>query len=176
LSGGTHTQCLGPVLPHCDYDLFLGSRPQEVQVDKARFCLDITATLGNDGKTQLKFTPKVETGEQVLPFQPAPDQSNWVYKVERPSKAYPDLSWEVGLPSNRYLVIGAQLGQPTSLGCRALVNEDGPTPVQRLLVIRTARKQQTAEDEPTLHDLARSSASPPLALQATLGTVRASRP
>jgi hypothetical protein len=176
-TGQTSTEYFdpGPPLPHCDYDLCLGGKIHEIRVDQGRFCLDVTPTLTPDGKTKLKFTPKVETGEQVLPYQPSPDQANWVFKIERPAKAYPELGWEVTLIPNEYLVIGAVLDQPTSLGCRALVQEAGPNPVQRLLVIRTNRSQHAA-DEPSLDHIGRAGTSPPLALQATHSAIRASRP
>jgi hypothetical protein len=175
-AGHTHTQPVGPVHPHCEYDLFLGRKPLDVQVDQARFCFDMTATHAADGKTRLQFVPKVETGEQVLPFQPDPGQSNWVYRIERPAKSYPELSWDVKLRPNEFIIIGANLTKENTLGYRALVDAEGPEPVQRLLVIRTARSLQNADEDPALEELARTSASPPLALQATLGAVRASRP
>ncbi len=176
-SGQTETFYLSTLpLAHCDYDLHLGGPTQEVSVDRARFCLDVTPTLTPDGKTRLRFLPKVETGEQVLPFQPAPEQAGWQFKIERPNKAYPALAWEVTLAPNEYLIVGARLDKPGTLGHRALVEEQGRHPVQRVLVIRTNRSKQATE-EPTLEDTARASSSPPLAVQASLaGAIRASRP
>jgi hypothetical protein len=175
-AGQTHAQPVGPVHPHSEYDVFLGQQPLDVQVDQARFGFDITATHAADGKTRLQFTPKVETGEQVLPFQPDPGTSNWVYRVERPAKSYPELGWDVTLRSNELVVIGALPSRGNTLGHRALVDETGAEPIQRLLVIRTARSLQDADDGSAIDNLSRNGASPPLALQATLGAIRASRP
>ncbi len=179
-SGQAYTHELGPVLPHCDYDLHIGQQVHEVRVDRARFGLEVVPALAANGRTKLVFTPKVETGEQVLPFQPVPEHSKWEIKIERPSKAYKDLSWEVTLAPNEFLVIGTLLDKPNSLGYRAFVQDEGPDQVQRLLVIRTNRSLAGgaggADGEPTLEELAGASASPPLAMQATVGVIRASRP
>lgn len=174
-AGKTTTYHLSPVLPHCDYDLFLGGQKHELQVDQARFCLDVVAALTADGKTKLTFTPKVETGEKVLPFQPSPDQSTWEFTIGRPAKAYQELSWQAALAPNEYFVVGARLDKPGTLGYQAFAQDDVPQPVQRLLVIRTNRSLEAA-DQPTLEDVARASSSPPLAVQATMSAVRASRP
>lgn len=175
--GKTVQEYLSPVpIAHCDYDLFLGGQKHELQVDQARFGLDVIAALTADGKTKLTFTPKVETGEKVLPFQPSPQQSQWEFMIGRPSKAYPELSWEAALTPNEYFVIGARLDKPGTLGYQAFAQDDVPQPVQRLLVIRTNRSLEAA-DQPTLEDVARAGKGPPpLAMQATMGAVRASRP
>ncbi len=176
--GKSYTEYLSPVvLPHCDYDVLLGGQRHEMQADQARFCFDLVAVFTADGKTKLTFTPKVETGEQVLPFQPAPNQSTWLFKPERPGKAYKDLSWHATLAPNETLVIGPRLDKPGMLGYCALVQDEGPNPVQRLLVIRTNRSLKGGPgDQPTLEELARAGNSPPLAAQATMGAIRASRP
>lgn len=175
-AGKTTTYHLGPVLAHCDYDLFLGGQKHELQADQARFALDVVAALTADGKTKLTFTPKVETGEKVLPFQPAPELSQWEIAIGRPAKAYPALGWEASLAPNEYFVVGARLDKPGTLGYQAFAQDDVPRPVQRLLVIRTNRSLE-AVDQPTLEDVARAgNTPPPLALQATMSAVRASRP
>lgn len=176
--GKTYTEYLSPVqIPHCDYDIVLGGRRHELQADGARFCLDLVPAFTGDGKTRLTFTPKVETAEQMLPFQPAPNESSWVFKPQRPGKAYQELSWHATLAPNEYLVIGPRLDKPGMLGYRALVQDEGPQPMQRLLVIRTNRSLKNGPgDQPTLEDLARAGDSPTLAAQAAMGAVRASRP
>lgn len=172
------TEYLSPVvLPHCEYDVVLGGERHEMQADQARYCLDVVAVLTADGKTKLSFTPKVETSEQVLPYQPAPNQSTWLFKPERPGKAYPDLGWHATLAPNEYLVIGTRLDKPGSLGYGALVQDEGPQPIQRMLVIRTNRSlKDAADDEASLEAITSASASPSLAAQASMTTFRASRP
>ncbi|MCS7045048.1 MAG: hypothetical protein NZO58_01700 [Gemmataceae bacterium] len=174
-AGKTTTHYLGPVLPHCDYDLRVGGTVQEVRVDRARFCFEVLATLTDNGKTKLTFTPKVETAEQVLPYQPSADLSRWQIKIERPGTAYPELRWEAKLAPNEYLVVGALLDKPGTFGHCALVEEDGSRPAQRLYVVRTSRS--LTDELPALADRPLWSQSPPLAAQAGLsGIIRASRP
>jgi len=147
----------------------------EVSFDQARFALDVTPHPAAHGMTRLQFVPKVEHGEVQLPFKPDPKQAAWVLNVEKPSKTYPHLGFEVTVRPNEVLVIGARLDRPDSLGYRALVDEEGPERGQRVLVLRTASSSRRGDGgEPTLEDLARSTSAPPLALQATFSAVRAS--
>ena len=176
--GKTITEPLSQVvIPHCEYDLFLNGERHELQADQARFALDVTAVLTAHGKTKLTFTPKVETGERVLPFQPDPNNSTWLFKPERPAKAYRELGWQATLAPNEYLVVGPRIDKPGTLGYEALVQDEGAGPTQRLLVIRTNRSLHNGPgDEASLEAIASAGASPPLAAQASMTTFRASRP
>lgn len=174
-SGNCVPQYLGPVWPHCDYEVQHGKQTVETAADQVRFCLDVTPTLTSDGKTRLAFTPKVETGEHTLPFQPDPAQQAWTIRVEKPCRTYKDQGWEVVLAPGEYLVVGAILQKAKSLGQRSFVQE-GSTAVQRLLVLRTSRSTTGGDTgEPTLEDIARSNRAPCLALQATMNAVRANQ-
>ncbi len=114
----------------------------------------------------MTFTPKVENGEPVLPFQPDPDKHCWTIRVEKPCRSYPELSWEAVLAPGEYLVIGAAPGKENSLGYRCFVQEDG-RPIQRLLVLRTNRSVNGGDaPDPTSADLARSERAPCLAVRA----------
>lgn len=184
-NGQSVAQYLGPVWPRCEFEIQQGKQVLTEALDQARFCLDVKATLTDDGRSRLVFTPKVENGENALPFQPDPDKSVWTIRVDRPSKTYKDVSWEVVLAPGEYLVIGGILEKTKSLGRRSFVDDTdtpavgapaGGAPVQRLLVLRTARSTTGAETgEPTLEDMARSSPSPCLAVQASMNAVRANR-
>jgi hypothetical protein len=150
----------------------LESGKAELEVNQARFGIDVVATLTTDGRSRLVFTPKVETGENLLPFQASPEQSSWVLRIERPSRKFTELSWEVKLSPGQYLVVGCRPEKNASFGQCAFVQEDAALPVQRLLVIRTNRA--TAPDNDLAADEAlRSGPSPPLAMQAAMATVRA---
>jgi len=173
-SGHSVPVFLGPVLPTCEFVVQEGKNTHEETLDKTRFCFDVKGTLTNDGKTRLTFTPKVEYGENTLPFVPDPDQNAWTIRIERPSTMYKELSWDVVLAPGEYLVVGAILDKDKSLGHRSFVQEEG-TGVQRLLVLRTARSVNGGDShEPTMEDIARSQTSPCLALQASMTAVRGS--
>jgi hypothetical protein len=165
-SGHNVLQYLSAVQPHCDFAVQLGKQVREESFDQARFCLDIKATLTNDGKTRLTFTPKVENGEQTFPFQPDPDKQTWTMRFEKPCQSYPELSWDAVLAPGEYLVIGAAAGKVNSLGYRSFVQEDG-NPVQRLLVLRTNRAIGGDDSAAaSREELARSERSPCLAVRA----------
>jgi len=145
--GGHVTQYLGPVFPESSFTLHESEREMPLNFDQVRFCLDIVATRAKDGKIRLTFTPKVETGERVLPFQPDVDRSTWTLCVDKPYRVFPSLSWEVTVEPNKFVVIGASLERGETVGHRSLVQEEYP-PRQRLLVIRAATNggAETAEE------------------------------
>jgi hypothetical protein len=172
-SGQAYTHFFDPVRAHCDYDVYLGGQKHELRADRARFGFEVLPQLTADGKTRLRFTPKVDTGEQVLPFTPSPENSNWQIKIERPCKVYAELAFEVILAPNENVVLGTLLDKESTLGYHAFVDEEGSNPLQRVLVIRTNRSARGGK-EAALLDM--PGVSPPLALQATMSAVRASRP
>lgn len=170
-------QYLGTPLARAELALREGVRRHPLAFDQARFALAVTPTATQDGRIRLRFEPLVEHGQTTLPFVPDPDNSTWTLRVERPSRRFPELGWEIVVNPNEYLVIGAWPDRKATFGHTAFVAGDSPQPTQRLLVLRTARSGEVGPCQPTLEDLARSGASPPpLAVQATLRTVRAARP
>jgi hypothetical protein len=170
-SGKQCSTYLGPVLAHCSVDLALETGKTELEIDQARFVIDVMPTLTAEGRTRLVCTPKIETGENVLPFQASPEDSSWVLRIERPSRKYAELSWDVTVAPGQYLVIGCLPERAGSLGQTAFVQEDGAMPVQRLLVIRTNHAAGLSRDLGT-DELLRSGSPPPLAIQAALPSVR----
>ncbi len=172
-AGRTIAEFVGPVQPHCTFAVALDSGKSELQVDQARFGFDVVATLGTDGRTELSFTPKVETGESLLPFRASPESSLWEYRVERPSRKYAQLGWTAALAPGQYLVIGCRPERAGSFGRTAFVQADGRPAVQRLLVIRTNRAT-TMPDELGPDDPPAAGSSAPLAL--TSGDAHVSGP
>lgn len=167
------TQVLSGNLATASVHVFQGKQKQEISVDRARFCLEVVPTLTTDGRTKLCIAPKLETGETMLPFQPDPDKSTWSLRVERPAKTFKNVSWDVTLAPGEFLVIGARLDRPNTLGHRSFVVDDLSNPMQRLLVIRTTRSITGGDTgEPTLEDLSRASRSPCLAVQAGMTAAR----
>jgi hypothetical protein len=133
--------------------------------------LSVVATPTPDGRTLLRFTPKVEYGDVIREPRPSPDRSEWVLEVGRRSRAWPDLGWEVALAPNQYLVIGANFEREGTLGHRAFVHREGRFPIQHLLVLRTSRPGAGVDAEiadPAAHRAAAPDAPLPLALQAAI--------
>src|SRR5260370_14166563 len=170
-SGKLLPKYVSPILPHASLDVVIETGKTELEVDQSRFGFDVTPTLTADGRTRLVFTPKVETRENLLPFQASPEQSRWMLRIERPSRQFPDLSWEVTLAPGEYLVVGCRPEKSASFGQYAFVQEDAAIPVQRLLVIRTNRASTPGNDLAG-DEMLRTSSSPPLAVQAATPTFR----
>jgi len=167
--GRATVQVLGPTLPHAKFQVKEDGQTVEIVLEQAQFVLEVTPTLTGDGKTRLRFAPKVQYGEKVPELHPAADGSDWAYEISRPCKHFSDVTWEVSMAPNEILVVGAGSDQPDSFGYHAFIQHDATAQVQRLLVIRTNRSPDT--QTATLEDLARH--SPPLAEQATVSAVRA---
>ncbi|HXG12002.1 MAG TPA: hypothetical protein VNK04_19770 [Gemmataceae bacterium] len=165
-AGDPTTLLLGLTMPRCRFRLVQDGRAEEVELEQALCTLLVVPTLTNDGRTRLRFTPQLRHGETALLPRPTADRSgtySWALREHRPTEAYPNLSWEVTLAPNEYVVVGGRFDRPETLGHRFFVRSDEPNPVQRLLVIRTSRAAPgLADDGDSL------SRSPPLALQAQL--------
>jgi hypothetical protein len=170
---------LGPNRPECRFQLRQPEGTRAVELQQAQFALLVTPTLTPDGRTRLRFTPRVEHGEYLRELQVAPDRSGFTLEVKRQMETYSDLSWEVALGPNEYLVIGTWFDPNDTLGYQAFVEGGGFAPVQRLLVIRSGRSgggidAEIAELPPADPNL--TERPPALALQATWSAVRGCGP
>jgi hypothetical protein len=138
-AGSSQAIALGLTVPTCTFQLKHEDLVDPVTEEQAQCELLIEPSLTADGKTRLRFTPQVKYGEAMTTIEAAPESSSWEIQVKKPCHSYPEVSWEVTLAPNEWLVIGTHLGQTQSLGYQSFVNEEGATPIQRLLVLRTNR-------------------------------------
>jgi hypothetical protein len=152
LRAGSSTALALNKLPSCAFQLKHDELEEEIREEQVKCELLVEPTLTPDGKTRLRFTPQVKYGEPTTTIEAAPDSSSWEIQVKEPSHRYPEVSWEVTLAPNEWLVIGTQMDQPQSLGYQSFVNQEGATPIQRLLVLRTNRPApvESAGDVPTI--------------------------
>jgi hypothetical protein len=154
---------LGPMLPRTVYCVALGKMLEEVELEDARYCLDVSAQLVKDG-THLTFTPRVEHGAPRLPFQAASDHRSWEIRTDKSCRKYPELSWDATLGPNQYLFIGVRPDRERTLGQGAFMKGIGAEGVQRLLVIINCRTGTPGESEERMG----TGEATPLALQAAL--------
>jgi hypothetical protein len=164
---------LGPPLAQCRFQIRQDDQHLPVSAAQAQCNFVVVPSLTADGRTRLHFTPQLQYGESAPRFQPAPDRSGFVMSVEKEQKLFPDLSWEVTLAPNEYVLVGAQRDPPDSFGAQCFIDGKGEKAVQRLLVIRTTRSKPEMEREDRENVSLRR--SPALALQATMTAARASR-
>ena len=170
---------LGPIMPDCSFSIQRDSRAANLHLEKAQCIFDLVPILTSDGRTRLQFTPQVHHGEKALLPKAAADGSGFILQEEWPTESYTSLAWEVTLAANQYVVVGARLDCPQTLGYQCFLRRDGPAPVQRLLVIGSSRiavpSTSEALAEASSDDFS-PSRTPPLALQATWTKARGSAP
>ncbi len=170
-AGKPTTLPLGPPRAECRAEV---RRPQgepvRVELDRAECSLVVVPSLAANGRTRLRFTPCVRHGEATPQPRAAPDRSGILLQSEKPSEEFTDLSWEVELAPNEFVVIGARADRPGTLGRECFVRADEARPVQRLLVIRTGRAAEASAGPRGAKADAAFGRSPPLALQAALDT------
>jgi hypothetical protein len=176
-AGDACTVSLGPCLEHCRFQLREDVRPTHVDMTNAQTALEIVATITEDGYVRLAFRPQIEPGG--LPSQRLSGLPLWMVLTQPPCRKIDTLAWDVTLQPNEYVIIGGRLEQTDSLGQRCFLGVDEPRPVQRLLVIRTARvlPEVPLDDSTRPRDEAESlKQMPPLALRAAWPTPRGSAP
>ncbi|MBM4070218.1 MAG: hypothetical protein FJ271_14880 [Planctomycetes bacterium] len=174
-SGRSADQVLGLKMEQTQFTLQRSGQTEEVSLEQAQFLLEVTPTVA-DGRITLRIVPKVQHGETLPDWHPAADGSDWTFQMNRPSKIYQELACEIKLSPNVFLVIGADFDQPDSLGYRAFVQDQGETPVQRLLVMRVNCGVAGDADSFALAAHMSGQGPLPLALQAPLSAVRANSP
>jgi hypothetical protein len=168
------TLTLGPRLTRCHFDLIHKNHETRVDLEQAQMVFSVLPQLVAAGKIRLQFTPMVQHGEPTLVPRPAADRSGWVLQENRPTERYDQLAWEVTLTPGEYVVIGTGFDRQETFGHQAFVRADEATPVQRLLVVRTARAGTELTDPQGEETFAGRSL--PLALQAGLPAVRGKSP
>jgi hypothetical protein len=161
---------LGPAWPRCCFTARLPDGDRDIDLEQAQGELRLTATLRGP-EVSLLCTPAVRHGAPSLAPRPVqgPDGTlRWDMQAEQPREELAGLSWRLKLAPDEVALIGGRLDRPGTFGHRCFVQEDGATPVQRLLVLRVARDGGAPVSDAALR---RS-----LALQAGLTAARGSAP
>jgi hypothetical protein len=162
---------LGSAPAQCRFQLHQDRQEIPVALDKGQYTLAVVPTLTEDGRTKLRFTPQIQTGSPHL--LPRPNESGGLeWQEQRPAENYTALSWEVTLAPNEYVLVGGRFDCPNTLGHASFIRPDEAKPVQRLLVIRTARPGLGVTDETAANAMPPLGRSPSLALQAARSTFR----
>lgn len=106
----------------------------------AQFGIAVTPSLANDNKVRLSLTPQVQHGVVKTAIKPAEDGAGWTCREHAATEKYGDLSWEVTLAPDEYVLVGCWFASRGTFGKECFVRADEPKPVQRLLVIRAVRQ------------------------------------
>src|SRR5262249_29602427 len=111
-AGRSLTLAVSRDLPEVRYQVLSHGQPIEVELEQAQAHLTCVPALTPDGRTRLRCTPEIQSGDPLPDFQAAPDRSGWLLAYRRQHKTYSDLAWEVAVAPNEHLVIGASLDNP----------------------------------------------------------------
>ncbi|HLW64080.1 MAG TPA: hypothetical protein VKS79_02095 [Gemmataceae bacterium] len=126
---------LGGPHSHCEFEIVSDGKTQTVALPQAQCILQIEAVPNHEHKLQLQFTPQVQHGEH----SPWSQLTATVGLAKNPVETYSALRWEMALDLNEYIVIGARVDHPKSLGCQFFIGREEQQPVQRLLAIRAGQ-------------------------------------
>jgi hypothetical protein len=143
-TGGNTTVTLGATQPDCRFRLRTDAGVCDVILDQGQCQFVIEPVPASEGRTRLKFTPKVLYGSGPVPEYQA-DKAGWSIQYKRPSQSYPEAAFDVTLASNQVLVIGTPFDEdaddtaPRTLGSQCFLQENGHGYMQRLLVVRVTR-------------------------------------
>jgi hypothetical protein len=134
-AGKSKIMPLGPQRSICEYHIYEGDKAGPlVAFERARYVLQVTPSLANDGGVKLTFVPQVEHGSR--PVWSAPLDGD---DILPPAESYPALGWEVTLAAGEFLLVGTRFERTDTLGRTCFVERDDVKPVQRLLAIRAVR-------------------------------------
>jgi hypothetical protein len=173
-SGNPTTVVLGTTQNHCSFELVTAGQKTPVDLDQAVCQFQIVPTLTPDGHTRLEITPLIKHGQIILDRRPITEPSGtlrWDVLARQPVETYSDLAWQQTLEDSEYLIIGAELDRPNTLGQRCFIQVENDPPIQRLLVLRALRGGLDANSAEEL-----LSRSPSIAAQAGLSTARGVSP
>jgi hypothetical protein len=168
-SGNPASLVLGPPMANCHFELRQDGTAVPVTLDQAECTLSVIPTVAGDGLTRLNFTPQVRYGQPQPAPHPTEDHTGFILRSEQPTKGYAALAWEVTLAPNQYVLVGARIDRPRSLGYQCFLRSDEPAPVQRLLAIRVTRTSPGLPTEELFDDSEESTSAKrpmPLVLQA----------
>jgi hypothetical protein len=134
---------IGPVRAECDCappSVVAGRRGVHLAaMFNAQMGIAVTPSLVSGNRVRLSLTPQVQQGEAKVAIKPAEDGSGWT-SGQQAAEKYSELSWDVTLAPDEYLLVGCRFVSQHTFGKECFVRIDEPRPVQRLLVIRAARQ------------------------------------
>jgi hypothetical protein len=174
--GKTRELLLGPALAACEFELRGPEATEAVALEQGQCQLAVVPTPGKNGRVVLRCTPQVRYGETRHVPWAVPEDGGFLLQPQKPTRAFPELAWEVTLAPDEYVVIGARTDKPGTLGYRCFVRPDERPAVQRVLVLRAGPlprdvPPEGVADAETEERLQRH---PPVAAQASWSTARGS--
>jgi hypothetical protein len=174
--GKTKELLLGPPQAVCDFELRGQEATEAVSLEQGQCQLTVVPTPGKNGQVVLRCTPQVRYGETRHVPWAVPEEGGYLLQPQKPTRAFPELAWEVTLAPDEYVVIGARTDRPGTLGYHCFVRPDERPAVQRVLVLRAGPMQRDVPPEGVAdaETEERLQRCPPVAAQASWSTARGS--
>jgi hypothetical protein len=140
-------------------------------LEQALCQFEVVATLEDDKRIRLRFTPQVRHGKpQATPrVEKDPDGPlRWAMETREPSEEFAQLRWECVLAPNEFVVVGAHLDHTGTIGACFFLPEGMPARKQCVLVLRASHVLLGMPKDESL------SGVPPIAMQAAWSSARGS--
>jgi hypothetical protein len=162
---------IGPARSHAVFRLAGQAGTRSWHFEEAHCQLEVVPTLEDDQRIRLRFTPQVRHGPaRVAPrVEKDPDGPlRWAMEAREAVEEFPQLRWESVLAPNEFVVIGAHLDHPGTIGPCLFLPEESPPRKQWLLVLRASHVLYGLPKDETLRQV------PPIAMQAAWTSARGS--
>src|SRR5262249_48025894 len=120
---------LGPVIPQFECRLIQDEQKVPLQLEQADCGLVIVPMFSDDGRIRLRFTPEIKHGKAAVLPQPM-DRAIWVLQKQQATETFSQLSWEVTLAGDEFLIVGSRFDRPDTLGHSCFIRADQSRPQQ----------------------------------------------
>jgi hypothetical protein len=162
---------LGPARSRAVFQLAGPAGARKWDLDEAHCQLEVVPTLEDGRRIRLRFTPQVRHGKaRSMPrVEKDPDGPlRWAMDAREPVEEFPQLRWECVIEPNEFVVVGAHLDHPGTMGPCFFLPEGTPARQQWLLVLRASHVMLGPPKDESLTRV------PPIAMQAAWFNARGS--
>jgi hypothetical protein len=154
---------LGAIVPECSLTLYEPSS-RSLCLTQAQCQFEVVASIADDRKIRLHFTPQIRHGKPRVERQVTCDSDGslrWSLLRSEQLQRFESLSWDLTLGSQEYVVVGARLDPADSLARAFFLPYGKHAYVQKLLVLRPGVLTDSRTSQSTFQH------APPIALQAS---------
>jgi hypothetical protein len=112
--------------------------PRPLGLSSAECVLLVTADSMPDGRVRVRCEPQIRHGETSGAWRVNPDGTGFDHRYERPTEAFPSLTWELTLRRREVLVLGSTPECDARLGQAFFYSADPSRVRQRVLTVQAA--------------------------------------
>lgn len=127
------------VLPEWNLFRMEDGKPRGDELKDGQGYFYVTPTIVDSSLARLTIAPEIEFGERIHKRVPAPDLSGWTIKNDRESQSFPELKLDLEMASGDYILLGALLDKPGSIGRYFFTRQESGKGRQVVLLVRVLR-------------------------------------